>query len=48
MARYTFFSFAYDDVKNFKANIVRNSWLLNQSSDAFVDGFIWVKEKVKV
>jgi hypothetical protein len=47
MARYTFFSFAYDDVKNFKANVVRNSWLLNQSSDTFVDGSIWEKEKSK-
>lgn len=33
MPFYTFFSFYYDDVKNFKVNIVRDRWLLNNSSD---------------
>lgn len=47
MSRYTFFSFCYDDVKNFKVNVVRNSWLLNQQSDTFIDGSIWEKEKSK-
>lgn len=47
MARYTFFSFAYEDVKNFKVNIVRNSWLIGQNSDTFIDGSIWEKEKSK-
>ena len=47
MARYTFFSFAYEDVKNFKVNVVRNSWLLGQSADTFIDGSIWEKEKSK-
>ncbi len=47
MARYTFFSFSYDDVKNFKVNVVRNSWLLNHSEATFVDGSIWEKEKTK-
>jgi hypothetical protein len=47
MPRYTFFSFCYEDVKNFKVNVVRNSWLLNNSSDSFIDGSIWEKEKSK-
>ncbi len=47
MPRYTFFSFCYEDVKNFKVNVVRNSWLLNHSSDSFIDGSIWEKEKSK-
>ena len=47
MARNVFFSFAYDDVKNFKVNVVRNSWLLNNSSNTFVDGSIWETEKTK-
>lgn len=47
MSRYTFFSFCYEDVKNFKVNVVRNSWLLNQSADTFIDGSIWEKEKSK-
>jgi len=47
MARYVFFSFAYDDVKNFKVNVVRHSWLLNHSEETFTDGSIWEKEKTK-
>ena len=47
MPRYTFFSFCYEDVKNFKVNVVRNSWLINHSSDTFIDGSIWEKEKSK-
>ena len=47
MARYTFFSFNYDDVKNFKVNVVRNSWLINHAEETFVDGSIWEKEKSK-
>jgi hypothetical protein len=47
MARYTFFSFCYNDVKNFKVNVVRNSWLINHDSDTFIDGSIWEKEKSK-
>lgn len=41
MARFVFFSFAYDDVKNFKANVVRQSWLLKNREETFVDGSIW-------
>jgi hypothetical protein len=47
MARYTFFSFAYEDVKNFKANVVRKSWLINNSEGTFIDGSIWETEKTK-
>jgi hypothetical protein len=47
MPRYSFFSFCYEDVKNFKVNVVRNSWLLNHSADSFIDGSIWEKEKSK-
>ena len=45
MPRYSFFSFCYEDVKNFKVNVVRNSRLLNHSADTFIDGSIWEKEK---
>jgi len=47
MPRYTFFSFCYEDVKNFKVNVVRNSWLINHDSNTFVDGSIWESEKLK-
>jgi hypothetical protein len=47
MARNIFFSFAYNDVKNFKVNVVRNSWLINNSAETFVDGSIWESEKTK-
>lgn len=47
MARYIFFSFAYYDVKNFKVNVVRNSWLTKNAEDTFVDGSIWEKSKTK-
>ncbi len=47
MARFVFFSFAYEDVKNFKVNIIRNNWLLKNSEDSFVDGSIWEKSKEK-
>lgn len=47
MARFVFFSFSYNDVKNFKVNVVRQSWRLNNSEESFVDGSIWEKEKGK-
>lgn len=47
MARYAFFSFDYEDVKNFKVNVVRKSWLINHATETFVDGSIWEKEKSK-
>lgn len=47
MARFVFFSFAYEDVKNFKVNVVRNSWFLKNKEETFVDGSIWEKSKTK-
>ncbi len=47
MARFVFFSFAYYDVKNFKVNVVRHSWLINKSEETFTDGSIWENEKTK-
>lgn len=47
MARYVFFSFSYEDVKNFKANVVRQSWVINNKPETFIDGSIWEKEKSK-
>jgi hypothetical protein len=47
MARFVFFSFAYGDVKNFKVNVVRHSWLINKSESTFIDGSIWEKEKTQ-
>lgn len=47
MPRFSFFSFCYEDVKNFKVNVVRKSWLLKNSEDTFIDGSIWEKEKSK-
>lgn len=47
MARFVFFSFSYKDVKNFKANVVRQSWLINNKPETFIDGSIWEKEKSK-
>jgi hypothetical protein len=47
LARYIFFSFAFDDVKNFKVNVVRNSWLINNSAETFIDGSIWETKKTK-
>lgn len=46
MARKVFFSFHYEDVKDFRANTVRNSWLTKGGKAAsFSDGSLW--ERVK-
>lgn len=47
MARFVFFSFAYEDVKNFKVNIIRNNWLMKNKEESFVDGSIWEESKTK-
>jgi len=47
MARYSFFSFSYEDVKNFRVNVVRNSWLHHQDDKTFFDRSIWEEERVK-
>ncbi len=43
MARHIFFSFHYKDVADFRANVVRNSWLTKdkRNKDIFYDGSIW-------
>ncbi len=45
--RYTFFSFCYDDVCNFRANVVRNSYVTKYGKDKFIDGSIWEDAKTK-
>ncbi|XVJ64991.1 MAG: TIR domain-containing protein [Lacibacter sp.] len=47
MARFVFFSFDYTDVGNFRVNVVRNSWLLKNKQETFVDGSIWETAKGK-
>lgn len=47
MARFVFFSFDYADVGNFRVNVVRNSWLLKNKQETFVDGSIWETAKGK-
>lgn len=48
MARSIFFSFHYEDVSSFRANVVRNSWLtINDHSANFIDKSIWEKEEKK-
>lgn len=47
MARFVFFSFDYTDVGNFRVNVVRNSWLLKNRQETFVDGSIWETAKGK-
>jgi hypothetical protein len=44
VARRVFFSFNYEDVKNFRVNVVRNSGVV-QEQDTFIDASLW--EKVK-
>ena len=43
MAKRVFFSFHYEDVKNFRANIVRNHWKtkLNREICGYYDASIW-------
>ncbi|MBO4614274.1 MAG: TIR domain-containing protein [Bacteroidales bacterium] len=45
--RYTFFSFCYDDVLSFRANVVRNSYITKYGKDKFIDGSIWEDAKTK-
>ncbi len=45
MARKVLFSFSYEDVKNFKSNVVRQSWVTQNGEGAFVDGSIWETAK---
>ncbi|OQP63361.1 hypothetical protein A3860_23720 [Niastella vici] len=47
MAKRVFFSFNYEDVKNFKVNVVRNSWIIRDGEGSFVDSSIWESAKSK-
>lgn len=47
MAKRVFFSFYYQDVRDFRANVVRNHWLTkpNREAAGFYDASIWEKAK---
>lgn len=47
MANRVFFTFHYQDVINFRANVVRNHWLTKPDREAagFYDASIWEKAK---
>ena len=47
MAKRVFFSFHYEDVENFRANVVRNHWVLkpNREICGYYDASIWEKAK---
>ena len=48
MARSIFFSFDYEDVSSFRANVVRNSWLTMRNSEAkFIDKSMWEEAQKK-
>lgn len=49
MARRVFFSFHYQDVIDFRANVVRNAWvtLNKQNKETFYDNSIWEEAKKK-
>ncbi len=49
MAKRVFFSFHYQDVIDFRANVVRNHWLTkpNRESAGFYDASIWEEAKKK-
>ena len=49
MARRVFFSFHYEDVADFRANVVRNSWVTQKDREAagFFDASIWEAAKKK-
>lgn len=48
MARSIFFSFHYEDVSTFRANVVRNSWLtMRDRSAKFIDRSMWEEAEKK-
>ncbi len=47
MARSVYFSFHYQDVIDFRANVVRNSGKFRKSGDLFRDSSIWEEAKEK-
>ncbi len=48
MAKRVFFSFHYEDVKTFRANVVRNHWLMkdDRRDSGFFDASIWEDAKL--
>ena len=47
MARRCFFSFDYQDVADFRANVVRNHNVLKDGNGGFFDASIWEEAKTK-
>lgn len=47
MARRCFFSFDYQDVQDFRANVVRNHNVLKDGNGGFFDASIWEEAKIK-
>ncbi|TDX36565.1 TIR-like protein DUF1863 [Halanaerobium congolense] len=48
MAKRVFFSFHYKDVSDFRANVVRNSWITqDRKASGFFDASIWEEAKKK-
>jgi hypothetical protein len=48
MARSVFFSFHYEDVSSFRANVVRNSWVtMRDRSAKFIDKSMWEEAERK-
>jgi hypothetical protein len=47
MAKWVFFSFHYQDVIDFRANVVRNHWVAKDDREAsgYFDGSIWEESK---
>lgn len=45
MAKRVFFSFHYDDVKTFRANVVRNHGITKPEEAGFFDASIWEDAK---
>ena len=49
MANRVFFSFDYEDVRDFRANVVRNHWVTKEGRDdaAYFDASIWEEARTK-
>lgn len=47
MARNVFFSFHYDNVKDFRVNVVRKSNVFKKLETQFIDGSLWEEAKAK-
>ncbi len=47
MARRLFFSFDYENVKDFRVNVVRNSQAIKKGDSHFFDNSMWEKTKTK-